>query len=782
MFPLDQFYQKSLPLLTIPEFNMKTHPILYFIIFLFSINQIKGNSITAISSGNWENASTWSTGTVPGEDDTVIIDGKTVTFGTNSTTTTIARLELTNANDQNKSQLIIINGGKIKVTGDLDATAENENQDVYIKIQDEGNLVVLGHVTFERVTGNYKNEKLQLHILNNGQMDVTGNFVFNYNTSGNDEDNPEVLLENSGNLFIGGHTFLRCNGGKDLFFTNTGNSNITITGDLYMDMTNGINFWAGSQSSNANFHVKGNLHLTNSGGLGYFAFGAGIESGATNVDGNAFLNSTKSGSNVILGSNGSTASLEIKGDISMSAVGDEDVRVYLQNQGTLKLGGSFLRPTNYGTLEMCDECIIEFNGSSPQSIPQTNLSGSGNDSLYITNLVFNNTSSSPLTLSGDFRVQDTLYFTVGNIVSSESAMLILEDNAVISGASKDAYIEGPIKKLGRSNNAPFTFPVGDNKTYAPITVSAISDRDAEITAQYFSEPPPFGNDVSNFKGGIKSISSQGYWSLIRNEEADGLDITLHWTDADAQGIYDISSLVVAGLKGNKWGNYGQEKSESTGGTGSGISGSITSALSEPPPFGIESLAFGTTSTNNKLPVELAKFTAIPKDRSIDLKWQTLSEIDFSHFVIERSADGSNFERLTSMMSVGSTNASTNYSYNDPSPFNGWNYYRLKMVDLDGSYEYSNIEVVKLDHEAKLEIYPNPIKEVIQIKGIDWGQEKLLLQIFNKNGKQVYTDWINFENGYYQIGTSKANVQESGTYFIRISTGTKYQVLKFIKSD
>ncbi|MEM6964458.1 MAG: T9SS type A sorting domain-containing protein, partial [Bacteroidota bacterium] len=557
-----------------------------------------------------------------------------------------------------------------------------------------------------------------------------------------------------------------------------GNAQFNCLGNLEAKLTGGdmIDFYITDQST---FTVEGDMTLLNTTPDDTIQVVLGDDggSGTLTVGGNLNINSTAAGNLSEIRANGANTIINVGEDISLSAVDTCTSRLSLLSSSSLNLAGTILRPNNFGILTMGADAVLNLNGTEPQILAPNNLAGSGMDSLLYTNITFNNTSGSPTTLTGPLVVEDQLAMDGGIIRSSASNPLILEDNATIGVGSSTSFIDGPIIKKGRTGDGGITLPTGKDGVYAPIKISEMADEDGEITAEYFSEPPPFGNDNTNFESVVEDISQQGYWSVEKSAEVGDVNYTLHWTDAQALGIYDLSSLIVVGLDNNTWRSYGQ--GATTGGVGPGVEGSITNAYSEPPPFGIEYLTFGSTSASNKLPVELSKFVAIPQGGKVRLQWQTLTEVDFSHFVIERSKDGYYFERLGFVESKGG-NTVTDYTYDDPSPLNNWNYYRLKIIDTDDTYEYSDIEIVKIDDMEQFQLYPNPVRDQIEIKGIDWDNGQLKLEVFDKNGKLVYSNFTDFENGYYEVTTEAIHVQQPGIYFIRLSTGTRSQYLKFVK--
>lgn len=113
--------------------------------------------------------------------------------------------------------------------------------------------------------------------------------------------------------------------------------------------------------------------------------------------------------------------------------------------------------------------------------------------------------------------------------------------------------------------------------------------------------------------------------------------------------------------------------------------------------------------SNALPVELVKFEAVKRGTTALLTWSTASEENNSHFEIERSKDGANFEKIGDVQGNGNTQTLTEYEFTDETPQSGHNYYRLKQVDFDDSYSYSLMRVVTMSDEKKniVNIFPNP---------------------------------------------------------------------------
>lgn len=117
-----------------------------------------------------------------------------------------------------------------------------------------------------------------------------------------------------------------------------------------------------------------------------------------------------------------------------------------------------------------------------------------------------------------------------------------------------------------------------------------------------------------------------------------------------------------------------------------------------------------------LPVELLDFTAeAAGKRKVNTWWQTDNEQGSSHFEVERSASGHDFQYLGRVAATGNSQEIRSYGFQDAAALSGTSYYRLRMVDLDGSYTYSEVVRVELEKEALLTLYPNPTQATVKLE-------------------------------------------------------------------
>ncbi len=139
-----------------------------------------------------------------------------------------------------------------------------------------------------------------------------------------------------------------------------------------------------------------------------------------------------------------------------------------------------------------------------------------------------------------------------------------------------------------------------------------------------------------------------------------------------------------------------------------------------------------------LPVSLVDFTATKQNKVVDLNWQTSIEQNSSYFDVEFSRDGSKFESIGKVKASASSSTLKNYSLKHLSPVNGLNYYRLKLVDVDGSFTYSAVRTVKFSNSMSIAIMPNPTADRVYITSNEGGilQSVSLYSISGKLLQQV----------------------------------------------
>ena len=196
-------------------------------------------------------------------------------------------------------------------------------------------------------------------------------------------------------------------------------------------------------------------------------------------------------------------------------------------------------------------------------------------------------------------------------------------------------------------------------------------------------------------------------------------------------------------------------------------------------------AFDVGPNAVKLPVDLLAFTAEPLgNKDALLQWTTASEINNSRFDIERSYDGRTFEGVGKVAGNGNSQHHIEYSYTDASVSKVQNtvYYRLKQVDFDGAYEYSDIRVVRFDavgNDMQLVAYPNPMNDELNVMLSLPSGEKYQLQVTNPQGALVHQKNHVFSSGLHTLDLSQWN---SGVYIVEVISDRGSEHIKVMKKN
>jgi len=135
-----------------------------------------------------------------------------------------------------------------------------------------------------------------------------------------------------------------------------------------------------------------------------------------------------------------------------------------------------------------------------------------------------------------------------------------------------------------------------------------------------------------------------------------------------------------------------------------------------------------------LPVELTAFSGKVTKAGNALNWSTASELNNSYFEVQRSKAGKTWQAIGKVQGAGTTLEAQTYAFVDDNPLPGANYYRLKQVDVDGAFDYSDV-IQLVAKTTSVQIFPNPVGEVLNYQFADTPEVERV-QLFDANGKLV----------------------------------------------
>lgn len=194
----------------------------------------------------------------------------------------------------------------------------------------------------------------------------------------------------------------------------------------------------------------------------------------------------------------------------------------------------------------------------------------------------------------------------------------------------------------------------------------------------------------------------------------------------------------------------------------------------------------TITLESVLPITLINFSGSETPSGNALSWKTLTEKNSSHFELEKAYNSNQFETLATIKAAGNSSSFRNYSYLDIKPLSGKNFYRLKMIDIDGSYQYSRVVLIDNKNEQSgIRLLNNPTHSngfaSMIITNAERGHAEIIIS--NLSGQIVQSHKVNNISGTQQLVIDSKRLS-SGIYIItyrnsdgKIIDSIKWMVIK-----
>lgn len=445
-----------------------------------------------------------------------------------------------------------------------------------------------------------------------------------------------------------------------------------------------------------------------------------------------------------------TSSLEVINSVVIGQNTNLTCQALGANADNITVGGTWL---NNGTFTANDDQVI-FDGTSTQELRGPVVTTFNNLRINKADPEFG------MRLTSNAIVNGVLTFSVGTLSTLNGSVLIMGAASSHTGANDNNHATCAVRKIGAT---AFTFPVGKNGQYSPVTITAPGEAADAFQAEFIKGAASLLGPVSS--PGLTNVSFCEYWVL--DEIADpgsnnSISVTVSWDGQSPCGgtyISNLAGLTLAHFNGATWDSHG-----GTVNGGSTIaSGSITrTGVSVFSPFSLGN----TLSGANPLPVKFSNIKAYEKQTGIQVDWTAYDEVNVDMYHVERSADGQNFSTIGV---VAATNASMTikYGFYDANPLPGVSFYRLKNVDLDGKSGLSNIVRVSLDKSVKdIRLYPNPTRgNAVSIQSSDLARGNYKITVYNAAGQQVTSKQFNHNGGSINQPIELPAGTQSGTYMM-----------------
>lgn len=410
---------------------------------------------------------------------------------------------------------------------------------------------------------------------------------------------------------------------------------------------------------------------------------------------------------------------------------------------------------------------IVFNGSASQQ--NYSKTGSGN----LNNVRVNNTFTTPVVnlSNSDITLGASGVLTLSNgiITTGSYNVIVLNPNAsAINSHSTLSYINGNLRRY-ISGAGSFDFPVGNSSSYQLLNMEISSISGLNYINANFTNPADFygtGLPVTETCWALSTVINNGapggnggVWNLTPDAGSANYNLTLFGRNYNNQQL--CHTIMSRANPATAWGFAGTTyDSQSIAGGVITVKRNNFTGFSQKAIIGSSAL----------LPIDLISFKAVCENNRIKILWETATEVNSDYYVIEYSSDGHNFIPLAIVDSKGYSNEVVSYSYIDEVNIHNVGFYKLKHVDVDGNYTYSDVIYVDCNvRDEQINIYY--LEEQINISFANLEREAVTLNIYDNIGRVISRELIKIDSQNY-IYTVNKNSLGLGVYNFVFLTNNK----------
>jgi hypothetical protein len=400
----------------------------------------------------------------------------------------------------------------------------------------------------------------------------------------------------------------------------------------------------------------------------------------------------------------------------------------------------------------------------------------------VTRMTMATTANTALTLNTRINISVSLTMTTGNINTTTSNILNMNNVATTTIGSTASYINGPMNyDMAFTGARTLNFPIGKVNDWRP----AILNLTHSAATAYTYNAEVFNAAASllaySLPATIDTVSGVHYWDINRyttgtvtSVPSTGLSgnqiITLYFDlNDDVRDGPNLSVCKNTSAAPTAWIDIGGTGAPAYA-AGVQLTGSVTSTSSPSLFNSFSRFTLGSQLVgNNPLPIQLLSFDAVlSPEKKVLLNWETATEVNNDYFTIERSGNGTTFEEIGRVKGAGNSSSLLYYSSVDANPLANLSYYRLKQTDYNGHFVYSKIDPIRLDALSAFHVFPNPANsgESIQLLFNTSQAKEVLVVVRDVNGKEVYSKVVITEKGNGQVmALDPNNKLASGVYLI-----------------
>jgi hypothetical protein len=204
--------------------------------------------------------------------------------------------------------------------------------------------------------------------------------------------------------------------------------------------------------------------------------------------------------------------------------------------------------------------------------------------------------------------------------------------------------------------------------------------------------------------------------------------------------------------------------------------SVNPGVQQPEQFSFNNFFYKYVYINRSgaLPVTLVSFNASRSGNNVQTAWQTANEANVKQYVVQHSVSGMSFKDIGRVALSNSATPNNHYTFNHVNAPYGRNYYRLKVLDNDGSFKYSQVRLVTIDNKTVINVYPNPVIDILNIVVSNGDGKPSNVKLMDMYGQQLWSSRVN--------GTAQVNMKAwaRGTYILQVNEGDEVYTYKIYR--
>ena len=420
--------------------------------------------------------------------------------------------------------------------------------------------------------------------------------------------------------------------------------------------------------------------------------------------------------------------------------------------------------------------------SNGGNITVTNLSNQIISSVTVSN----NTNVTLSAVSNAvFGGYDSLNLTSGKLIAGSNVIFSVGIDTISAGVlTGNGSIEGILRRWIKSGNNSITFPLstGANSRSINITYTTAPSVSGMLSGQFVTTTPSsFGLPLTEGSIVLKRAAINGYWNFAASNGLTGGTYNATLTAQGFTGVQDYTTLVMLKRLStiNQWTLEGTHVTT--------IGSNNAPVLSRTGLAGYGNFGVGGDTLFNTLPVTLVSLSAKNINGDAIISWTTSTEINNKGFEVERSLNGRTFSKINFVKGAVNSSVLHNYFVTDSYVFANNNasviYYRLKQVDLNGKFTYSDEVSVSSDNieaEDNIKSFPNPFSSDININISTKAENTVHVNIFDIRGQLVHSSSFvaNQGEGIYKV--ENLDGFAGGIYFVRVESNGDVKTIKMTK--